>query len=92
MKMKKLQNIIQQFLKNDVAKYANVIDKSTELSHMKSYFWFNNKNGMIRALTGSGNFSNNALLEAPSYKGVLYDVTNYKGVGRDIFCGGINAT
>lgn len=47
---------------------------------------------MIRALTGSGNFSNNALLEAPSYKGVLYDVTNYKGVGRDIFCGGINAT
>ncbi len=75
----------QQFLKGDVTKYANVINKPMELSHMKSYFWFNDKKEMIQALTGIGNFSNNALLNAPSYKEVLYDVTNYEGIGRDLF-------
>ncbi|WP_419334221.1 hypothetical protein [Spiroplasma endosymbiont of Sarcophaga variegata] len=31
----KIAKYNQQFLKNDVAKYANVIDNPTELSHMK---------------------------------------------------------
>lgn len=82
----------QEFSHNNLNKQANVIDKPNRLSHMKSYFWFNDKKEIIRSFTGSGNFSESALLKVPSYKEVLYNITNYKGLGRDIFCGGISAT
>ncbi|MFX4057036.1 MAG: hypothetical protein EHV01_001695 [Spiroplasma sp. hy2] len=82
----------QEFSHNNLNNQANVIDKPNRLSHMKSYFWFNDKKEIIRSFTGSGNFSESVLLKVPSYKEVLYNITNYKRLGRDIFCGGINAT
>lgn len=85
------KKLIDDYNKKHQNQPANITTVSHK-SHMKSYFWFNRSNKIIRALSGSGNFSESALMKVKSYKEVLYDITDDKEVSRDLFCGGVQAT
>lgn len=84
------KNLIYDYNKKNEKQPVNVITVNRK-SHMKSYFWFDKSNKIIRSLVGSGNFSMSALMKVKSYKEVLYDITDDPDVSRDLFCGGVQA-